>query len=241
MALACTCLQEEKDERLFLEFGLFESNNREHERARIIYKFGLDSLPKHLCQDLYKQYVSFEKQHGDQKNIEDVIVDKRRTQYEDAVAANPHNYDAWFDYIRLEESEANLVRHLRMVCCTVVDLCPPSAFPVVLLCHTPVIYSAACCTRRGRTRSVTFTSGLWPMCRLSQRSSTGAATCTCGSTTRCLRSLMRGTSPAHGKFTSTLVAVFGEACWPMLAPISALWQAHTCVVVGWCSVGTGLR
>ena len=124
LALACTCLQEEKDERLFLEFGLFESNNREHERARIIYKFGLDSLPKHLCQDLYKQYVSFEKQHGDQKNIEDVIVDKRRTQYEDAVAANPHNYDAWFDYIRLEESEANLVRHLRMVCCVVVDLCP---------------------------------------------------------------------------------------------------------------------
>ncbi len=41
--------------------------------------------------------------------IEDVIVTKRRIQYEEAVETNPLNYDAWFDYIRLEESEADLV------------------------------------------------------------------------------------------------------------------------------------
>lgn len=34
---------------------------------------------------------------------------KRRKQYEAAVAENPHNYDAWVDYIRLEEGEADLV------------------------------------------------------------------------------------------------------------------------------------
>jgi hypothetical protein len=41
--------------------------------------------------------------------IEDVIVAKRRKQYEGAVKENPHNYDAWFDYVRLEEGEADLV------------------------------------------------------------------------------------------------------------------------------------
>jgi crooked neck len=30
--------------------------------------------------------------------------------YEEAVSAQPHDYDAWFDYIRLEESEGNLDR-----------------------------------------------------------------------------------------------------------------------------------
>ena len=78
-------------------------------------RFCIDRILCHAYQELYKQYVSFEKQHGEQKNIEDVIVNKRRQQYEEAVTANPHNYDAWFDYIRLEESEADLVRSSAML------------------------------------------------------------------------------------------------------------------------------
>lgn len=35
--------------------------------------------------------------------IEDVVVSKRRFQYEEAVKAEPLNYDHWFDYLRLEE------------------------------------------------------------------------------------------------------------------------------------------
>ena len=46
----------------------------------------------------------FEKQHGDRAGIEDVIVGKRRFEYEAEVKKNPRNYDTWFDYIRLEES-----------------------------------------------------------------------------------------------------------------------------------------
>ena len=39
--------------------------------------------------------------------IEDVIVSKRKHQYEQEVKENPSNYDAWFDYLRLVESEGN--------------------------------------------------------------------------------------------------------------------------------------
>ena len=40
--------------------------------------------------------------------IEDVIVSKRKHQYEQEVKENPLNYDAWFDYIKLIESEENV-------------------------------------------------------------------------------------------------------------------------------------
>lgn len=38
-----------------------------YERARVIYKFGIDTLPREASIELHKEYVSFEKQHGDQK------------------------------------------------------------------------------------------------------------------------------------------------------------------------------
>ncbi|KAL0291527.1 UNVERIFIED_CONTAM: Pre-splicing factor CLF1, partial [Sesamum radiatum] len=67
---------DEEAEELFVAFAEFEEKCKETERARCIYKEG----------------------------IEDAIVGKRRFQYEDEVRKNPLNYDAWFDYIRLEES-----------------------------------------------------------------------------------------------------------------------------------------
>ena len=69
----------------------------------MLYKYALDKFPKHLAADLYKEFISFEKQYGDRRGIEDVIVNKRRFQYESQIKEDPHNYDAWFDYIRLEE------------------------------------------------------------------------------------------------------------------------------------------
>ncbi|XP_019166045.1 PREDICTED: crooked neck-like protein 1 [Ipomoea nil] len=95
---------DEEAEQLFVSFAEFEEMCKEAERARCIYKFALDHIPKGRAEDLYKKYVAFEKQYGDKDGIEDAIVGKRRFQYEDEVRKNPHNYDAWFDYIRLEES-----------------------------------------------------------------------------------------------------------------------------------------
>ena len=42
--------------------------------------------------------------------LQDVIVSERRFQYEADVAREPLNYDAWFDYIRLEESAGQPAR-----------------------------------------------------------------------------------------------------------------------------------
>ncbi|KAH8513292.1 hypothetical protein H0E87_006545 [Populus deltoides] len=101
---------DEEAEMLFVAFAEFEERCKETERARCIYKFALDHIPKGRAEDLYRKFVAFEKQYGDKEGIEDAIVGKRRFQYEDEVRKNPLNYDAWFDYIRLEESVTNKVR-----------------------------------------------------------------------------------------------------------------------------------
>ncbi|KAL4188802.1 hypothetical protein AMTRI_Chr08g162240 [Amborella trichopoda] len=92
------------NEELFVAFAEFEERCKEMERARCIYKYALDHIPKGQAEELYKKFVAFEKQYGDREGIEDVIVGKRRFQYEEEVKKNPLNYDHWFDYIRLEES-----------------------------------------------------------------------------------------------------------------------------------------
>lgn len=91
-------------QELFVAFAEFEERCKEFERARAIYKHALDHIPRGEAEDLYRRFVAFEKQHGDREGIEDVIVGKRRFEYEAAVRRAPLDYDAWFDYARLEES-----------------------------------------------------------------------------------------------------------------------------------------
>ncbi|KAB0798184.1 hypothetical protein PPYR_09177 [Photinus pyralis] len=95
------------DENLFIAFARFEENHKEHERARIIYKYALEHIPKEQAKELFKAYTIHEKKYGDRSGIEDVIVSKRKFQYEQEIAQNPTNYDAWFDYLRLIESEGD--------------------------------------------------------------------------------------------------------------------------------------
>lgn len=98
------------DEAVFAAFAQFEERCKQFERARAIYRLALDRLPKSAARELYKSFVAFEKKHGDRENIEDVILNKRRFQYEDELAQTPLNYDLWFDYIKLEESAGNVIR-----------------------------------------------------------------------------------------------------------------------------------
>ncbi|CAE7458138.1 CLF1 [Symbiodinium natans] len=65
------------------------------ERSQAIYKLALDVLPKGASDDLYRAYVSFEKQHGDRDAIEEVVINKRRFIYEESIEKNPRNYDVW--------------------------------------------------------------------------------------------------------------------------------------------------
>ncbi|VEL10380.1 unnamed protein product [Protopolystoma xenopodis] len=94
--------------KLLIEFAKFEERQKEHERARVIYKYALNNLPKDDRQEIYKAYTIHEKKFGDKFAIEDVILSKRTFQYEGEIQVNPHNYDVWFDYVRLMEEEASV-------------------------------------------------------------------------------------------------------------------------------------
>ncbi len=95
------------DENLFMGFAKFEEMAKEYDRARVIYKYSLDVIPKAQAQQLYRMYTIFEKQHGSREGIEDVIISKRRFEYEEELKKNKLNYDVWCDYIRLEETNGN--------------------------------------------------------------------------------------------------------------------------------------
>ena len=99
--------EEAMDEKLYVAFAKFEEGCREYERTRTIYKYALDHIPKERAVDLFKAYTHFEKKYGDHAGIENVITNKRKFQYEEEIKADPMNYDAWFDYIRLVEGECS--------------------------------------------------------------------------------------------------------------------------------------
>jgi hypothetical protein len=58
----CCCLLQED---FFIKFAEFEEMVKETERARAIFKYALDHLPKAQAEHLYQRFVTFEKQHGD--------------------------------------------------------------------------------------------------------------------------------------------------------------------------------
>ena len=89
---------------LFQKFAQFEEFCKETDRARAIYKYALDNIPKKQAKELYKEYMQFERKFGDKEEIEDVITRKKRFQYEEDIKRDPTDYDTWFDYLRLEES-----------------------------------------------------------------------------------------------------------------------------------------
>lgn len=95
------------DEKIFTNYAHFEAKLKEYDRARAIYKYALDRMPRSKSQTLHKAYTTFEKQFGDRQGVEDVILSKRRVQYEEQLRENPKNYDTWIDYARLEESSGS--------------------------------------------------------------------------------------------------------------------------------------
>uniref|UniRef100_A0A914CPJ0 Crooked neck protein n=1 Tax=Acrobeloides nanus TaxID=290746 RepID=A0A914CPJ0_9BILA len=95
-------------EQLLIAFAQFEERQKEYERARKIYQIGLDNLPTDRTAEVFKFLSIHEKKYGSRVRIENVIISKRKHQYEQQISDNPFNYDAWFDYLRLlmnEEAE----------------------------------------------------------------------------------------------------------------------------------------
>lgn len=104
----------QREPRLFVEFARFEVRRGEFERARQIYRIALDLFPKTEAEGLYNSYAHFERQYGDEDSMQQVIIMKRRTLYEERIRENPHDYDSWFDYIRLEEEggDTDIIREV---------------------------------------------------------------------------------------------------------------------------------
>lgn len=96
------------ESKLFVAFAKFEVRHSEIERARVIFKFGLESLPKAATEALSKQYIQFEKQYGLRDDMEWLILNQRRESYEAQLKDSPRSYDVWFDYIRLEEASGTV-------------------------------------------------------------------------------------------------------------------------------------
>lgn len=113
--------EESHQARVFARFAAFEERQGEYERARVIYKHaikllklgqeqqhieGEDEIPKWELEkrdELYKAYIAFEKKRGDQSGIEDIVIAGQRVEYEKRVTADPTDYDAWFEYAKMEE------------------------------------------------------------------------------------------------------------------------------------------
>jgi len=113
------------DEKLFIAYARYEAKLKELERARAIYKYALDRLPRSRSAALHKAYTTFEKQFGNREGVEDVILAKRRVQYEEKIKENPRNYDIWFDFARLEETGGDVDR-VRDVYERAIAQLPPS-------------------------------------------------------------------------------------------------------------------
>jgi len=70
------------DENFFIQFTNFEIKCRNAERARMLFKYGLDNIPKEKAGRLYSNFLYFEKQHGLTSEMEELILTKRRHQLE---------------------------------------------------------------------------------------------------------------------------------------------------------------
>ena len=95
----------ERAQSVFTAFAKMETRQTEYDRARMIYKYALERIPRSKSEGIYTSYTRFEKQFGNIKGVEDTVTQKRRLQYEEEIenSATPGNYDIWFDYARLEE------------------------------------------------------------------------------------------------------------------------------------------
>ena len=65
-------------EEFFLPFTRFEIKAKEYERARVLFKFALDQIPKSQCLKLFENFVKFEKQFGTKEDMEEIVCNKRR-------------------------------------------------------------------------------------------------------------------------------------------------------------------
>ncbi|MES1918131.1 Crooked neck-like protein 1 [Bonamia ostreae] len=97
------------DVHFFSEFAALEARAGETEKARKIYRFALEKLQmsQAAAAELFANFDKFEKQRGSRKDVDDLVFQKRRFEIENKLKERPQDYDAWFDLIKLFESNAD--------------------------------------------------------------------------------------------------------------------------------------
>lgn len=88
-------------EDILIRWINFEATEKELERGRALFKFGLNKLPKPLSRKLFENYLIFEKKHGDPSGMNLVLLSKRKEAYEQDLERNPQDYDLWWNYLTL--------------------------------------------------------------------------------------------------------------------------------------------
>lgn len=88
-----------RDEKLIVSFAHWEGSQKEFERARAIFKYGLNLYPHSKV--LQEGLTQFEKQFGDKDGIEFAIMEKRKLKYEQELSEDWLDFDNWWDYLNL--------------------------------------------------------------------------------------------------------------------------------------------
>ena len=86
---------------LVISFIDWETSQQEYERCRVLFKISLDKWPNSGV--LREKLVQFEKKFGTSSSIENNIVQRRRTKYEETLKSNPYDYYTWMLYFDLLE------------------------------------------------------------------------------------------------------------------------------------------
>lgn len=102
--------EESLSETFYIKFAQFEERQKEFDRVKGIFEQALARCSQDSSEELYRKFVSFQKQRGDREALEKTVIDKRRVFYEELLLKNPKEYDTWFDLLRLEELVGDIDR-----------------------------------------------------------------------------------------------------------------------------------
>ncbi|CAG98595.1 Clf1p [Kluyveromyces lactis] len=90
-------------ERVIGSFASWEASQGEYERSRTLYRLAVERWP--ISEALKEQQIQFEKKFGSSKNMEDIVIAKRKAEYEQYLKSDPYHYSTWWVYIDLVEEK----------------------------------------------------------------------------------------------------------------------------------------
>lgn len=103
------------DEYFYMNFCEFEEDNKEYERCKYIYEEALKRLPSGKSETLYKSFLTFQKKYASKQELDLTLLVRERIKMEELLKKNKQDYDIWFDYIKLEESNMNQMNSKRSI------------------------------------------------------------------------------------------------------------------------------